>query len=87
MLNHFEKVGININDLKDHKGYTGLHLASRQNHMEVAKLLLEHNSEVNILAETGKTPLCIALEYNHDVTTVLLDTIAEGQSEMPSTKG
>ncbi|KAL8574487.1 hypothetical protein ACOMHN_060157 [Nucella lapillus] len=43
---------------RDKSGYTALHYAARNNHLEVCRLLLLHGSEVNAVTKTGQaTPL------------------------------
>ncbi|XP_076435398.1 putative palmitoyltransferase ZDHHC13 [Babylonia areolata] len=43
---------------KDKAGYTALHYAARNKHLEVCRILLTHGSDVNAATRTGKaTPL------------------------------
>ncbi|KAL0274200.1 UNVERIFIED_CONTAM: hypothetical protein PYX00_006680 [Menopon gallinae] len=50
---NFIKKGVNVN-LTDKSGYTALHYASRNGHLEMCKLLLSHNADVNSLTRAGR---------------------------------
>ena len=48
-------------DVKDKfEGETALHLASRNEHLEVVKLLIERGADINIKNNEGETPLDFA---------------------------
>ena len=56
------------------EGMTALHQVARCNTANHALLLLEHNADLNIRSNDGKTPLTVAITYNnHDVLQLLLD--------------
>ena len=50
---------------KDNDGDTPLHLASKQGHFEVCKLILKHVSDTNPKDEGGETPLHYAADFGH----------------------
>jgi ankyrin repeat protein len=47
-------------EAKDNYGWTPLHYASANNHIETAKLLLDAGADLNIEDEDGETPLYLA---------------------------
>ena len=55
-------------------GSTPLHLASREGHGGVARLLLEHGADTTAQDRLGSTPLHLALQWGHeDVVRLLLE--------------
>ena len=48
----------NVNML-NHEGSTALAIAAENGHVEVVKLLLEEDADVNVIADGGLTPLII----------------------------
>ncbi|XP_062566038.1 ankyrin repeat domain-containing protein 39-like [Saccostrea cucullata] len=52
---HLEK-GENAN-VTDSSGYTALHYASRNNHLNICELLLKSGADVNCVTKSGVTPL------------------------------
>jgi len=59
-------------EAKNNKGLTPLHFASRDNHIEIAKLLLERGADVEAKNNKGQTPLYWASWYNAIETAKLL---------------
>jgi ankyrin repeat protein len=51
--------------LVDKDGKTVLHLASRNGHPNIARLLIEHNASVDLVDEDGWTALHLALSHGH----------------------
>ena len=45
---------------KDYRGWTPLHLAARNNRLELAQLLISSGAEVNVKDDRGWTPLDMA---------------------------
>lgn len=43
-------------------GFTPLHLATQENHMDMVSLLLEHDAEANCKAKNGLTPMHLAAQ-------------------------
>ena len=56
----FLKNGVYI-DLADQNGLTPLHYAVHSNRLELVKILVEHNADVNIGGEMEATPLHYAV--------------------------
>ncbi len=48
----------------DHNGWTALHFAARNGHLDVAKLLLANKANVNAKAGIGMTPLEVSLAFS-----------------------
>lgn len=66
-----ENKGTNLN-AKDYCGWTPLHLASFRSRFEIAQVLLENGSEVNVLAKHGSTPLHLSINKSDINMTRLL---------------
>ena len=49
-----------------------LHLASRQGHEDVARLLLEHGADITAQTKDGETPVHVAMQRESDVLALLL---------------
>ena len=70
-------------------GRTPLHWASENGHLEVAKLLLANNANVDAADKDGRTPLHFACQNGHlEVAKLLLannadPTIRDAQSQTP----
>lgn len=56
----------------DKDGYTALHRAAYENHLEVAELLLQCKANINARTEFGWTPLHSACKWNHPEMVALL---------------
>lgn len=54
-----------LSKIQDEYGYTALHRAARDNHTEIASMLIDARADVNIQTKDGRTPLYDALEYDH----------------------
>jgi uncharacterized protein len=63
--------GHDIN-LKGVGGYTAVHAAAENNHVEVLQLLLENGADVSPQLESGETPLDLARLAGHDQVVSLL---------------
>ena len=63
-------------DPQDHRGRTPLHLAAAYNHIEIAKLLLEGNANVDAESDGGWTPLHTACGNDQD-SSLLVDTLVK----------
>ncbi len=73
----FLERGANPNT-RDRFGWTLLHAAAGNGHLEVARLLLEHGADVNARSEDGGTPLHFAAFNGHpEVARLLLEHGAE----------
>jgi ankyrin repeat protein len=60
-------------DLATRYGETALHLALEKGHLNIARLLIEHNTSVNLTAEYGWTALHLALKKGHlDIVRLLI---------------
>jgi ankyrin repeat protein len=56
------------------KGFTVLHRAASSNSVDVARLLIEHGANVNVISKRGYTPLHrAALSNSVDVARLLLE--------------
>jgi ankyrin repeat protein len=81
---HLEKIKIIIDSglvdvkAKDDMGWTPLLLASRWNHIEIAKLLLDRGADVKAKDNWGDTPLHRASRYNRiEIVGLLLEKGAD----------
>jgi len=80
--------GIDPN-IQDVNGWTPLHHAAWEGHLNVVKLLLEHGANPNVQDNDGETPLHSAVKGCHvDVARVLLDhgadpTIRDNKGRTP----
>lgn len=65
---------INVSDLekKDEYGYTPLHIASKFNHFDIAKLLISKGAEVNTLDKYFDTPLLDSVKKGYTLMSELL---------------
>ena len=61
-------------EAKDHHGWTCLHEASEQGHVEVIKLLLKNGSKVEAKDDQGDTVLHTAVKSSSEVYKILLDS-------------
>lgn len=59
-------------NLKGAGGYTALHAAALNNHVEVLRLLLDSGAEVSPRLESGETPLDLARLAGHEGVVALL---------------
>ena len=58
---------------KNRDNLTPLHLAARQGHLEIARLLLEKGADPNRMQDTtARTPLHLAVQHQHEQVTRLL---------------
>lgn len=65
---------VDVNEQESGWGYTPLHLAAKEGHIETVKALLEHGAQVNAQNLYGWTPLHVAAVRNYtDITRLLLD--------------
>lgn len=55
-----QKLSIDVNYMYKNHGETALCIATRQNNLELVKLLLKHKARVNLYSKNGWTPLCLA---------------------------
>jgi E3 ubiquitin-protein ligase mind-bomb len=63
----------NINTPKD-DGFTSLHLATLNNHIEVAKVLIQNGANVDSVTENNQTPLHLAVErQNGQIVRLLVE--------------
>jgi ankyrin repeat protein len=81
---HIEKIEVMIKSglvdvkAKDEWGMTPLHWASGNNHIEIAKLLIERGADLEAENKWGQTPLHVASRYNHiKMTKLFLDAGAD----------
>lgn len=61
-----------IKDTKTNSGYTPLHIACHQGHINMVRLLIEHGAEVNPVTSAGYTPLHQAAQQGHVLVINLL---------------
>ncbi|KAH9015487.1 hypothetical protein EDB85DRAFT_2156658 [Lactarius pseudohatsudake] len=69
--------GADVNTKDKPRGLTPLHWAARNGHLQVARMLLEHNAEVNVRTVYGITSLMLASRNGNDVLRFLLDHNAD----------
>ena len=50
----------------DNEGYTPLHIAAQQGHLNVCKLIIENVIVKNPSSDKGETPLSLATQYSHE---------------------
>lgn len=72
LVNSLIKEDKELLNKKDRFGYTPLHLASRFNHIEIAKLLIDNGAEVNTQDKYGDTPLIDSTKNNFTSISKLL---------------
>jgi ankyrin repeat protein len=56
---------VNLETLKDKNGMTPLHVASIMGDVELARILLENGSKVNVVDKDGFTPFHFAADNDH----------------------
>lgn len=72
VLEAIEK-GYNVNQPSE-GGYTALHAAAENNHVEVIRLLVSNGADINARVVTGMTPLDMAIEAEcHEAVNLLLE--------------
>ncbi|MEL4895235.1 ankyrin repeat domain-containing protein [Crocosphaera sp. Alani8] len=65
--------GANLN-VCDDRGYTPLHIASKEGYMDIVKLLINNGADINVQTTDGCRPLYMAaLGHNKDIAQTLLD--------------
>ncbi|HUU05466.1 MAG TPA: ankyrin repeat domain-containing protein, partial [Patescibacteria group bacterium] len=65
--NIVEKIPKSLN-LKDERGWSPLHLAVKNGHLEIAKFLMDRGAEINARGVRGVTPLRMALDCGQKPT-------------------
>ncbi|MFD1257577.1 ankyrin repeat domain-containing protein [Mucilaginibacter terrae] len=69
--------GADVNQpLNGNSGIRPIHLASAQNHIDVVRMLIEHNVQINIQHHTGITPLHYAAKQGN--TEMLIALLEDG---------
>jgi ankyrin repeat protein len=63
--------GAAVND-PNNRGVAPLHMASREGHLEVVRLLLEHGADLNAYNKAGQTPSDVASLYGKQEIVQLL---------------
>lgn len=83
--------GANVNQpLSGKSGICPIHLAVAQNHVDIVRMLMEHNVQINIQHHTGITPLHYAAKHGDpDMLVLLLEdgadiTIAMEDGSLPA---
>jgi len=68
ILVEFDKksIGINIIDIRDNNGYSGLHYAIIFNNFKAVKILYQMNADINIIDNMKNNIYMIALQYKRD---------------------
>jgi ankyrin repeat protein len=72
----------------DNDGWSPLHWAVEQNHLECVKILLTHKADVNLRLPSGKTPLELAVQtdpFAKEMMAVLLEQEQTGKVVLKST--
>ena len=59
-----DKSSININKKRKKNGYTALHYAAFEEHLDIVEVLLDHGTDINIKNKDGETPLDLARKAN-----------------------
>ena len=71
------RAGVKVNTLKHAYGRTPLHIASMHGKVEIVRLLLKYEPDVNIIDKRKNTPLLLATQNGHiEVVRLLLDANA-----------
>ena len=85
VVKHLVENGADVN-MRDHHGFTPLHLSVRGGHLDIAAYLLEEGeADVNLPAKSGYTPLASAAENgNLDIVDYLIDHGADLDSSSVS---
>lgn len=74
----FSKAGTAIVNQKNYGGATGLHLASRNKNIDIARVLIENGADVNVADNEGWTPLMrSALAADNNMVMLLLEKGAQ----------
>lgn len=72
-VNFFIKINPSEIDKKNIGGATALHIAVRNNNIEIVKILLKFNSDINIIDNEGYSPLMRAVIYgNFEISEMIL---------------
>lgn len=74
--------GVDVDTQEDGWGYTPLHLAAKEGHVETVQVLLDHGASVNIQNVYGWTPLHVAAVRNYtDIARLLLKHGADVEAQ------
>lgn len=78
-VGNFDQVQQAINEGHDvnapgDDGYTALHAAAENNHLEIVKLLLLHGADVSAAVTSGETPADLAVLCGHDDVVKILSS-------------
>jgi serine/threonine-protein phosphatase 6 regulatory ankyrin repeat subunit B len=67
------------------RGLSPLFVACKNGHLEIVRLLLNHQASLDLCTENGKTPLLVALQNEHiDISCLLIQKGANVHHRMDS---
>jgi len=67
--------GTDVNEVNNSNGQIALHYASTHNHLQIIKMLIDNNANINLKDKIGMTPLHLtALGGHREATKIIIDS-------------
>ena len=67
--------GTDVNEVNNSNGQIALHYASTHNHLQIIKMLIDNNANINLKDKIGMTPLHLtALGGHKEATKIIIDS-------------